>query len=409
METENKNVVFLSMEVLKQLKEFGLASASLQSNQFYLQRICNYYAASGCLDYDPAKTRQLLEDLYQQTDAGMISKGYLNAQRRAILFLDEMYNHHSISWKQKLYQPKFLVSPYYENLIQDFLQTQQLSESTLSGMRSMLRKFCVYLEKSDRKSIADIRPDDFPRYVAMSGLSGRSLDYMKYSVKKLYSYLQETQGIPILWKNILDEPCICKIKIQPYTTGSELNSILAQVETTTAKGKRDFACILLAAKVGMRASDIINLKLCDIDWRSFEIRIIQKKTHSPLALPMPVDVAEAIKDYILNGRPESDSEYIFLRTRAPYWKIEKGVSLIQMFKQYQIMAGITRTAYDGKSFHSLRRGLGHNMVIAGIPVTTISQVLGHSNLDSSKPYLSLDTQNLKLCALDLRGIEEGMR
>lgn len=409
MEAENRNVVFLAMEVLEQLKELKLSGASLRNNQFYLQSICSYYAASGCLDYDPAKTQQFLSELCQQADAGMISKSYMNAQKRAASFLDEMYNRRSVSWKQKSYRPKFLVGPYYENLIQDFLQTQQLSESTLSGMRSMLRKFCAYLEQSGRKSIADIRPDDFPRYVAKSGLSGRSLDYTKYSVKKLYSYLQETHGFSVLWKNVLDEPCIREVKIQPYTTESELNSILAQVDTTTAKGKRDFACILLAAKIGLRASDIIDLKLGDIDWSSFEIRIIQKKTHSPLTLPMPVGVAEAIRDYILDGRPESDSEYIFLRTKAPYWKIEKGVSLIQMFKQYQIMAGITRTAYDGKSFHSLRRGLGHNMVNAGIPVTTISQVLGHANLDSSKPYLSLDTQNLKLCALDLHGIEEGMR
>lgn len=406
---EERNVVFLAMEVLEQLKALGLASASLRYNQCCLQNICSYYAASGSVDYDPAKTQQYLNDLYDQADSGMISKGYKNSLIRAAKLLDEMYEHHTISWKRQSCCPKVIVGSYYEDLIQKFLKAQELSESTCSGMSSMLRKYCTYLEQTGRKSISDIRSEDFPQYVAISGLSGRSLAYMKYCVKKLYSYLQETQGFHIIWKPILDEPCVCEVKIQAYTTDGELKCILAQIDTDTAKGKRDLACILLAARVGLRACDIIDLKLSDIDWRKFEVRIIQKKTHSPLALPMPVDVAEAIKDYILNGRPKSECENIFLRCKAPYWKIAKGVSLIQMFKQYQTMAGITRTAYDGKSFHSLRRGLGHNMVIAGVPVTTISQVLGHSGLESSKPYLSLDSQGLKRCALNLSWLEEGTR
>lgn len=142
-----------------------------------------------------------------------------------------------------------------------------------------------------------------------------------------------------------------------------------------------------------------------MDWYRFELCIIQKKTKRPLTLPITTDVGGAAKNYILNGRPHSESEYIFLRIKAPHKRIEGAVTLTQVFKEYQEKTGISRSAYDGKGFHSFRRGLGRSMIIAGVPITTIAQVLGHADIESSKPYLSLDTQNLKACALNFCGIE----
>jgi integrase len=75
-----------------------------------------------------------------------------------------------------------------------------------------------------------------------------------------------------------------------------------------------------------------------------------------------------------------------------------------MFDSYQKKAGIVRIPCDGKGFHSLRRLLGREMTIAEIPITTIAQVLGHSKTNSTTQYISLDSQHLKMCALDFRGI-----
>ena len=75
------------------------------------------------------------------------------------------------------------------------------------------------------------------------------------------------------------------------------------------------------------------------------------------------------------------------------------------YAKYQQKAGIERRPFDGKGFHSLRRMLAKDMTVAGIPVTTTAQILGHSNLNTVKQYISLDTVHLKECALDFRGIE----
>ncbi len=75
-----------------------------------------------------------------------------------------------------------------------------------------------------------------------------------------------------------------------------------------------------------------------------------------------------------------------------------------MFKSYQKQAGIVRQPFDGKGFHGLRRRLAKKLLVSGTPLTTITQILGHEDIQSSRQYLSLDTDNLKECALDFSGI-----
>lgn len=89
---------------------------------------------------------------------------------------------------------------------------------------------------------------------------------------------------------------------------------------------------------------------------------------------------------------------------APKTAISDAVCIGSMFQQYQKKAGIARHAFDGKGFHGLRRRLAKKLLVTGTPLTTIAQILGHDDLKSSRQYLSLDTGNLKECALDFRGI-----
>ena len=100
--------------------------------------------------------------------------------------------------------------------------------------------------------------------------------------------------------------------VQSYVTDEELNKIFSVIDRATVMGKRDYAMILLSATTGMRAVDIIHLKLTDIAWRKGEIRIIQKKTKHEAIMPLVKTAADALEDYILNGRPDSEYTEIFL-------------------------------------------------------------------------------------------------
>ena len=115
--------------------------------------------------------------------------------------------------------------------------------------------------------------------------------------------------------------------IQSYVTDEEFNRIINVIDRSTAAGKRDFAIIQLSASTGLRACDVIHLRLKDIDWRKGEINLIQKKTGRNVALPLVSDAANALQDYILNGRPTVDTDIIFLRIMPPFVPISDAASV----------------------------------------------------------------------------------
>ena len=241
--------------------------------------------------------------------------------------------------------------------------------------------------------------------MAAGKYSEGSLHDLQLFLKKFHQFLNTEKGLEIPYEFVLSLPVIRKKRVFPPLTKDEIQRTVAQIDRSTVMGKRDYAIILLGARNGLRGCDIIHLKLTDIDWRAGEIRLIQKKTGNPLVLPLLPDVGEALKEYILNGRPDSSSEFIFLRAMHPYLPFNKTVALTHLWSGYQKKAGIERYAHDGKGFHALRRTLGKELTLAEVPVTTTAQILGHRSMDSSKQYISLDSYHLKECALDFSGIE----
>jgi integrase len=159
--------------------------------------------------------------------------------------------------------------------------------------------------------------------------------------------------------------------------------------------------MLLGTVLGLRACDVANLKLSDIDWVAGEVKILQSKTLKTVVLPLTNDVGGALKDYILNARPKTDSSHIFIRLKAPFTPIKTAVAVGEIFYRCCKSAGLDY----GKRFHMLRRSLATSMINTGSPVTDVAQVLGDANINSTKKYLSFDSERLKLCALPLDGIK----
>jgi integrase len=187
----------------------------------------------------------------------------------------------------------------------------------------------------------------------------------------------------------------------------ELKKMFEQVDTNALIGKRDYAILQLGICSGLRAGDIAKLRLTDIDWRNSEIHLIQGKTKQSLSLPLVESAGNTMIDYILCGRPVSESPFVFLRSVAPYQQFRDGVSISCIFRKYLSKAGISHVAGDGKTFHGFRRTLGTEMVVQGIPVTTVAQALGHRSIESAKQYISLNISGLKQCALNFESIERG--
>ena len=190
-------------------------------------------------------------------------------------------------------------------------------------------------------------------------------------------------------------------KVPEYYSSEEIDSILKAVDRANSFGKRNYAMILLAVRYGLRISDIIGLKLSEIDFANNAISIIQKKTGKPLNLDLLPDVGWAIIDYLQYGRPDVESNYVFLRHTHPYREFETGANLEYIIRRYALAAGITKETKNKASFHMLRYSLASDLLQKNVSLTTISGILGHSELNVTTHYTQLDVQRLKECALEV--------
>lgn len=161
---------------------------------------------------------------------------------------------------------------------------------------------------------------------------------------------------------------------------------------------RDAAITLLALSTGLRACDIVGLRLGDIDWRAGTIGIIQQKTGNPLTLPLPALLLARLANYVLEGRPASADDHVFLRRNAPHTKLGDHASIYKVVSTVFKVAGVS----DFKVGTSvLRHNAASGLLRAAVPLPTISAVLGHADPESSNQYMAVDDDQLLRCVLDV--------
>ena len=344
------------------------------------------------------------------------------AAQTANLFLQNGYNHRSIHEKEVVMRKIILLHKqhgcdcYSPEIMALFLrdaerryQRQEIGKirfrfyqktaDYLTQLHENGLPYFKWLLQSGVTSLEQVTDEMIRKYLldCSNRMTLNSVDTTKRVLKKLHRYLYEVEICKDSFSDTLSFTVPTEHRIKKPVPQEDIAAVLSIINRNTAIGKRDYAVIVLAAVTGLRSVDIINLPLTAIDWINGEIRITQSKTEKTLALPLTKDVGMAIQDYILNGRPDSDLPFVFLHGRAPYVKMGRTLPY-QIFNGYRLKLGLPKCA-----FHGLRRAVGTNMVVAGIPVTTVSQVLGHSGIDPTKQYISLDSVHLKECALDLNG------
>ena len=265
----------------------------------------------------------------------------------------------------------------------------------------MINKFLIFLENKNIYEFCNIKLCHVKEFIIQESPKHKaSIINLTWSIKKFFSFLNIKQYSLLNVESILANPIPNRKKVLPCFSQDEISNILNAVDTKTSLGKRDYAIMKLAIGTGLRVIDITNLCFSNIDWKNNEINIIQQKTGTQLTLPLTIDVGNSVADYILNGRPKSELPYIFLRSRRPYTKLDRIVGANTM-KRCLSKTEIIHSSGDGKTFHAFRRTFGTNLVKAKIPITTVSQLLGHKNVDTSKRYISLNDEMLRICCMDI--------
>lgn len=182
-------------------------------------------------------------------------------------------------------------------------------------------------------------------------------------------------------------------------TEDEIEHLISIIDRTSSQGKRDYAMILLAARYGLRISDIVGLRFANIDWERDRLVIMQHKTEKLATFPLTEEVGGALIDYIKNARPNIESPCVFITARAPYKPVENN-PLGHKITEYMRMAGIDASKRRAGP-HALRHSLATNLLSENVTLPVISEILGHSSTDSTKIYLRVNVSMLRQCALDV--------
>jgi len=176
----------------------------------------------------------------------------------------------------------------------------------------------------------------------------------------------------------------------------QVQKLLARVDRTLDIGKRDYAMLLLAARYGMRPSDIRTLRLGDIRWREARIAFVQEKTGHALDLPLLPEVQEALIDYLRHGRPKCTVREVFVRHRTPIQALGVGNNCWQTMDRAMKAAKI-RASHGG--LYVLRHSAATRMLKVGVEYESIAAVLGHSGTGTIHRYAHADLELLRTVAL----------
>jgi site-specific recombinase XerD len=180
--------------------------------------------------------------------------------------------------------------------------------------------------------------------------------------------------------------------------------LLSAVDRSSPKGKRDYAILLLACRLGLRTGDIRDLTLEQINWEAETLSLIQSKTQQPLILPLTEEIDNALIDYIQLGRPITHYRQVFLRLAPKSVPLSKGARLYQIVKYWRDLAGIKFRTKQHQGLHSLRHSLATYLLEEGTPFPVISSILGHSSTTSTMIYAKSSVEMLREVAISLEGV-----
>jgi site-specific recombinase XerD len=386
----------------------------------------------------PGNLRQIREELTRRLVMLRYSKESTSAYLRILNWIEEFLNGYGeASYSKEMGQrfiAEYALQPHHTptqfrssktviKRIDEILDNQPLSPNFVRTKPECSPRFLAcydkYLAHLNQTGITEATKRNYRRYaVQLLSLLPESVKAItELMPKDLYDVFKKRHTFPagmyvvarsfltFLFENGATKSnlsgCVPNLRhpqpLPSVYTGDEVSRLLSSVDRSDSMGKRDYAILMLAAHLGLRSCDIVNLAFSDIDRQKKIITLVQVKTSRPLALVLNNDVEEAITDYIENSRPKSDSDKIFLSTQAPFSHLCAGTGYAIAHKYFEL-AGISPQGRK-RGPHALRMSYATALVNNGVPYSVVQEALGHDDPESAKHYVRVDIRRLRRCAL----------
>lgn len=370
----------------------------------------NRYLYFSTSEYYDRKTAELFLSRYFGVDVNSSEQRLDSRMRHALRHmnaLDEFRKTGDIPRKKMRNQIKYDETAF--NLFfADYLaycRQQKYSASWFSNTYAALRVFLVAIHQSGVTSVEGIDESTIHAFVdIISDCLNICPNVRRSRSKQVAVYLQWLYEHGFIQHNLLH--LLPNIKRTPQLipqvwTADEIQRILSVIDTANPVGKRNYAIFLLLARTGLRISDVVGLKHSNIDWKNNCISMVQQKTGNPLSIPLSKEIGVAIISYLKYGRPTSDSEIVFLSHNAPFQPLNAHNNFHAEMRKYMRRAGINFEVKRHSGVHTIRSSFATNMLKNGASLGSISQILGHSDINVTGTYLRVDIEQLRICGLGL--------
>jgi len=281
-------------------------------------------------------------------------------------------------------------------------ERRHLRASTLRGRMRMITVFLDELGSRNVTKLDQLQPADIAAFVASRGrMCPRSMSRTVSDVRCFLRFLLLRGILRQDLSEALPRVRVPRDATIPSVWEPELvERLLKVVERSSPRGKRDYAILLLASRLGLRLGDIRRLTLEDLKWDTAAIEITQSKTGAPLCLPLTEEVGQALIDYLKLGRPQTAHRELFLRAQPPFTPFADDGHFYQIVKYWRELAGIQFRSKQHCGLHSLRHTLATQLLREHTPMHVISEILGHTTTAATMIYAKADVESLRGAALD---------
>jgi integrase/recombinase XerD len=281
-------------------------------------------------------------------------------------------------------------------------ETRALAEATIINYVPFIRDFLKYRFGDGRVSLLRLRARDVIGFV-QSRAPSMHLKRAKLMTSALRSFLQFARlrggvtldlaaAVPVVANWSMPE-------IPRAIAADQVRVLLASIDRRTAVGRRDYAILLLLARLGLRAGEVAFLNLEDLNWDTGQL-CVRGKGGQRSGLPLSAELGKAIATYLRRGRPASTSRRVFLRAKAPIRGFMGPCAISSIVRHSLQRAGVVAPSYGA---HQFRHGLATDMLRQGASLAEIGDVLGHRCQQTTMIYSKVDITALRALALPWPG------
>ena len=278
------------------------------------------------------------------------------------------------------------------------LSQQALSEETVRSYGRCITEFLSDRFGTGPVKLHQLRASDVTEYVQRKATgSGKSMaNILVCGLRSFFRYLRYSGQVDTDLAMVVPKVARWSLSGLPkHLPAAEVQRVLDRCDRKTGLGQRNYAILLLLARLGLRGSEVSRLNLEDLDWRNAQITV-RGKGRRWARLPLPEDVGRAIAQYLRSGRPRCSCRSVFIRDHAPHIGFQRGHALAYIVKTALAAAGV-KSARKGS--HLLRHSLATAMLRNGASLDEIGRLLRHKSPSTTAIYAKVDIGALRPLAM----------